>query len=104
MARPGEWEVGQLYLGFSRNGLPVWSQPGGVGTQVFPAQPQGEHSALYSALCQHWFNCYEVYEAFNPYTGNQVALLCCPRCSLINQIIEPYSSYANYEDTPIVVG
>ena len=101
---PGQWAVGQLYLGTDRNGIRVWSQPGGIGTQVFPAQPLGEHSALYTAGCQHWFNCYEIYQADDPYNLVQVKLLCCPLCSFINQIISPAENYEDYQITPIVVG
>lgn len=102
--QPGQFAVGQLYLGTARNGMPTWSQPGGIGTPVFPAQPQGEHSALYTAGCLHWFNVYEIYQVYDPYGLQQVKLLCCPLCSFINQIITPAENYNNYEITPIVTG
>ena len=103
MARPGEFQVGQLYLGPNRYGLPVWSQPDGVGGLVYPQQTQGQKSALYSFGCGHWLNCVEVYSYGDPYEGEEVmALICCPACSFIQQIM-PWSQYINYMDTPLVV-
>jgi len=29
--------------------------------------------------------------------------VCCPVCSYIQEIIDPYENYSNYEITPIVV-
>ena len=117
MAQPGQFQVGQLYKGFLQNGLPFWSQPGGPGTQVFPALPTQfpsqnmgypqvvmAYPSLYVWGCLHPTNTAEIFEVYDPYIGEQVALVCCPLCSYIQQIIVPYSAYSNYEDTPIVVG
>lgn len=116
MARPNQFEVGQLYLGFNRNGLKVWSQPSGQGGLVYPQLPtqfptnyQGyfqvpmSYPALYYSACGHPLNCWEIYEVFDPYAGVQVALVCCPMCSFIQSIFSPAETYWNYEDTPIVV-
>jgi hypothetical protein len=116
MTTATQWTVGVLYLGFYRNGQLVWKQPGGPGTEVFPQAPslfpqvfQGyqqqvmSYPSLYVAGCGHQFNCYEIFEVLSPADGHQVALVCCPTCSFIQQVIDPYSSYQNYEDTPIVV-
>ena len=114
--QPGQFSVGQLYLGFERNGLPVWSQPGGPGTQVFPALPQQfptvnigypsvvmSYPALYYAGCLHPLNCWEIYSYYDPYEEEIMALVCCPMCSYIQQIL-PLATYENYEDVPILVG
>lgn len=116
MAMPGQFAVGQLYGDGLVNGLPFWSQPGGIGTKVFPEQPrkfplqyQGyfqvpmTYPSLYVAGCGHAFNCYAIYEAYDPYGEEQVALVCCPACGYIQEIISPYSDYSNWEITPIVV-
>jgi len=29
--------------------------------------------------------------------------VCCPICSYIQEIIDPYANYQNYMDTPIVI-
>jgi hypothetical protein len=110
-----EWQVGELYLGFNRNGLPVWKQPGGIGTPVFPelptlfpAQFQGYQQAvmsypsLYVLGCTHPSNCLEVYQVFQPSLGTQVALIVCGQCSFIQQILL-LTEYQNYMDVPIVV-
>jgi hypothetical protein len=109
-----EWLVGELYLGFNRNGLPVWTQPvpgGLVYPQLpteFPAVYQGyqqspmSYPALYYLGCGHPSNCLEVFEVYQPSLNDQAALICCGQCSYIQQIML-YSQYTNYEDTPIVV-
>ena len=109
-----EYQVGELYLGTTRNGLPVWKQPipgGLVYPQLpteFPTQYQGYQQApmsypsLYVLGCGHPSNCLEVFEAYQPSLGTQVALICCGQCSFISQILL-YSQYQNYMDVPIVV-
>ena len=116
MALPGQFQVGQLYKGGLINGLPTWQQPGGQGTQVFPALPtqfptnfQGyyqspmSYPSLYVAGCLHPLNCWEVFSVYDPYAEEQMALICCPMCSYIQQVM-PFSEYENYEDVPILVG
>ena len=109
-----EYQVGDLYLGTTRNGLPVWKQPipgGLVYPQLpteFPAQYQGyqqtpmSYPSLYVLGCGHPSNCLEVFEVFQPSLGTQAALICCGQCSFIQQILL-YSEYQNYMDVPIVV-
>lgn len=109
-----EYEVGTLYLGFYRNGLLVWRQPGGPGTPVLPAsqrysperyqgyqQAPMSYPSLYTAGCNHEFNCYEIFQAFQPSLNDQVALICCPRCSYIQEILL-LSVYQSYISTPLV--
>lgn len=116
MAQPGQWQVGQLYKNGLVNGLPVFTQPGGIGTTVYPQAPAlfpqqymgypqvvMNYPSLYVALCGHSFNCYEIFEVIDPYAGVQVALCCCPVCSLIQEIISPYENYSNYQDAPLIV-
>jgi hypothetical protein len=112
---PGQREVGELYLGEYRNGLKVWSQPGGVGTPVFPQLPtqypsqnQGypqvamAYPAQYYLGCGHPSNCLEIFSYYDPYAEEVMALICCGQCSYI-QVIQPYTTYQNYLDVPIVV-
>lgn len=107
--RPGEIVVGMLYGGGLVNGLPVYSQPGGIGTQVVPGMPQflsgqpAVYPSLYAWGCGHRTNTAEIFEVFNPYEGVQQALVCCPICRYVNTIISPYSSYQSYIDTPLVL-
>ena len=115
MALPGQWQVGQLYLGEYRNGLKVWSQPAGQGGLVYPQLPtkfptvyQGyfqtpmAYPSLYISPCGHPLNCWEIYSAYDPYEEEVMALICCPMCSFIAQVM-PLAQYENYEDVPIVV-
>jgi hypothetical protein len=103
-------------------GYPAFTQPGGIGTPTFPAQPSGEDGpvpdpahpgsflqpwtagipdelgqAMWVSGCGHWFNHWEVKEIAS--CGVQVGLMCCPLCGFIQRIISPYSaiqSDANY--------
>lgn len=124
MSLPGQLQVGELYLGFNRNGLPVWRQPGGIGTTVYPQVPTafpwfgganaesvadaglyqwpGAYSAQYFFLCGHPLNCPEVYSYYDPYAEEVMAVITCPLCSLI-QILMPYTQYQSEIDTPLVV-
>jgi hypothetical protein len=114
MPLPGQFAVGQLYGDGLVNGLPFWTQPGGIGTQVFPAQPsqfplqyQGyvqvpmTYPALYQAGCGHRFNCYTVWEVYDPYLQEQMALIACPACGYLQEIMK-YSDFQNYEITPLI--
>lgn len=116
MPQPGQFAVGQLYKGGFINGLRVWTQPDGIGTKVFPQFPTRfpavnigypqvvfSYPSLYVFGCLHSLNCPEIFEVYDPYLDEQMALICCPMCSYIQQII-PHAQYENYEDTPIVVG
>ena len=102
MGQPGFFDVGQLYNSGLVNGQLVWTQPGGEGTQVFPALPtvyppipQGYpqqvfvYQGLYVFGCRHWANTLETFQVYDPYTQLQALLLCCPMCSYIQQIVEP---------------
>ncbi len=115
MAQPGQLQVGQLYKGGLENGLPYWTQPGGVGTlvypqlpRIFPSQNMGypqtpmSYPAMYYSGCGHPLNCWEIYSYYDPYAEEVMALICCPMCSYIQQIV-PYDQYQSYIDTPIVV-
>jgi hypothetical protein len=100
------YQVGQLYNGGIQNGQQIYTQPGGIGTPVFPQPPRvnpppnWKNSAwlpsypyAYIGLltwgCGHWTNTCEAYTVDDPTTGEQAALLCCPVCSYIGYIIEP---------------
>ena len=110
-----QWVVGELYNGGKVNGQQIWTQPGGIGTLVYP-QPQALspeeymgyqqmpmcYPALYCFPCGHYQNVPEVFEAYQPSSGHQVALVCCNQCSYIAQIIDPYSDFQSYIDTPLI--
>jgi hypothetical protein len=124
MSQPGQVVVGQLYLGEYRNGLKVWDQPGGVGTRVYPQPPRVqpwfggqnqeniERDGIYSwplsfpsqyvGGCGHFLNCWEIYSYYDPYAEEVMALVTCPQCSYVQQILT-LEQYQSYLDTPLVV-
>lgn len=122
MARPGEITEGMLYLGGTRNGLPVWRQPGGPGTLVFPQLPTEfpwfggqdaaragsyewpmNYPAQYYFGCGHPLNCAEIYSFADIYNDDTVmAAICCPMCSFIQQLMT-LEQYENYIETPLVI-
>ena len=116
MAYLGELTVGMLYLGTTRNGLPVWSQPV-PGGPVYPQLPSqfswfkpdsgiykwpANYAAQYFFGCGHPLNVPEIYSAYDPYTQVRNAIVCCPMCSYIQQIL-PWAEYEDNQETPLVV-
>ena len=102
-------QIGTIYplatdsiLGQSSLG-PLYTQPGGPGTQVFPQQSLGEKSAPYSFGCGHFFNLPAIWEQYDPATKQQAAIIACPICGYVQRIIEPYSEFLNYIQTPLVI-
>jgi len=97
---PSSFVVGSLYQP-RWNGI-AWSQPGGVGTQVFPTQNVGNFQAypvsgqmwaetgLWTSPCLHWFDSFLIQRDFDEGTQMSVAIQMCPICSLIIRIYEPY--------------
>lgn len=115
--QPGFPDLGSLYKKGLVNGLPVWTQPGGSGTLVFPQfptlypqVPQGfpqspfAYQGLFVFGCGHWANTTEVFEEYDPYTQVRAALCCCPMCSYIQLIVEPADDWWNQFYTLYRVG
>lgn len=70
---------------------PAFTQPGGIGTPVFPAQTTGESVSYWiGPACGHFFNSAEIRSA--TVGGVQVAVVGCPLCRLVFRIISPYSA------------
>jgi hypothetical protein len=100
---PSTANIGSLYQP-NYNGI-HWTQPGGQGTQVFPAQADGQPfvnypvpgqifieagSALWRAGCAHGFDCVRLVKDYDPTTGKHCCLVLCPICSYIINLIEPF--------------
>ncbi len=85
--------LGALYPD-STDVYPVFTQPGGPGTQTFPAQPIGERMGLFNAGCGHWFDAWLVTRSSfldpDTHTVMSVALVLCPLCQFLQQQIIPY--------------
>lgn len=112
--------VGALYIP-NYNGI-AWSQPGGVGTTVFPQQNTGQFwnqpgktfpllgppfaeagQALWISACGHGWDSMWIARDFDSTTNMSAAVCCCPLCSFIVRLLEPYTLLQNYLQVPIVI-
>ena|SRR5882762_8908386 len=98
------WTVGAMYQGGLVSGLPFFTQPGGVGTQVFPsqqnAQPWVEYPVIGEVIneyqpwwppgCLHSVKFWKIYKEFDYVTQLSCALICCPICTYVQRVVEPY--------------
>lgn len=91
---------------------PTWTQPGGQGTPVFPQptdsaagqfEPPTTPTGMYTFGCLHVFNCPRIFKQFDPLKSRDAALICCPMCGYIQDIINPYELYDDYIQNPIIV-
>ena len=92
--------VGALYN--SRWNNIAWTQPSGPGSQVFPTQNVGPwltfpvpgqfwaETGLWTAGCQHWFDDWQIFRDYDDSTHKSAAIQCCPICTYIIAIIEPF--------------
>lgn len=89
-----------LPSGFVGGWLPVYTQPGGIGAQSFPQQQTGSTSqitgvpfevgmGMNTSPCGHWFNNFEI--TFTTVACQQVAVVRCPLCGFLVEIISPAS-------------
>ena len=98
---------GQMAFWGLVNGLPIWSQPGGIGTPVFPQQRMGEQVGMFvMPFCGHWTNSPDIrIMQWNPPSfivgfRAPAAFVMCPLCSCVSRVIYPvaelYSQLSNY--------
>lgn len=110
----------QLYPQY--NGI-AWSQPGGKGTQVFPAQARNAPFTAFPVPgqvidevgmslwnvwgCGHGSDVLRLFKDFDNVAGVSAGCVCCPICSYIQFLIEPYenatSSIASWTNFPIII-
>lgn len=94
-------------------GYPQFTQPGGPGTQTFPAQQTGGSgqtwiegipneigSGMWTLGCGHWFNSLNIVSS--TVAGTTAALLLCPLCHFIGAIVIPYSLIQDPIANPII--
>lgn len=77
-----------------KNYLPPFTQPGGRGTVTFPQEQTGELLGQWMLGCGHSMNNLEIGSASS--CGVQVALILCPLCSYLQNLINPYSAIYSY--------
>lgn len=96
------WQVGLQYDPKWNN--VGWKQPGGIGTQVFPAEVTGQSNQLsqipYNELtgtyifgCGHSANMVLLLVDYDYAADQQVSLICCPLCSFVQRVMEPADAY-----------
>jgi hypothetical protein len=59
--------------------------------------------ALWRAGCGHGFDDWQVFKDYDDSTGKSAAIQCCPICTFIVAIIEPYELIFNVMQYPILV-
>jgi len=115
-------QIGQLQP--QHAGYPTPSQPGGIGTPVTdPTQPctvypnggppptaytpqtnptpYNERAAMFFPGCGHAIRSWEVrWDAVN---GEQMALICCPLCGYLQDILTPEAALSVYQN-PLILG
>lgn len=69
---------------------PKFTQPGGPGTAVFPAQQTGELVGMWFSGCGHSFNAWMV--DCVAVAGVPTAVIMCPVCRFCQRLITPFSS------------
>lgn len=108
--------VGSLYIDNFNN--IAWTQPGGSGTTVYPQQNDGVMTtypvpgqwiseageALWRAGCGHGFDAFMVWKDRDDTENLSAAVVCCPLCSYIIRVIEPYELWTDPILYPILVG
>lgn len=106
------WQLGALYPSGGLNDI-EWQQPGGVGTQVFPAQAMGvdyfstvpfnEFSGLQFSGCGHSLNTPLIQREYDYNEQSSVALICCPLCGYVNNAIYPFEAALDTVYQPMVI-
>ena len=102
-----DFAIGALYV---PGGIPgYFTQPGGIGTQVFPAQVQAssdylsvkpftELTGTYLFGCEHSANEVMVFRSWDYTTNMSVAILACPICTYVQRTIEPFEAAVSGND------
>ena len=107
--------IGSLYIS-DWNGI-AWSQPGGVGTKVFPTLGDGPFTAypvpgqfyspssqaLWILPCGHGVDFPMAFRDYDNVNQSSVCVLCCSICTYILKYIEPYENIDNVLSYPILI-
>lgn len=111
------WQIGAMYGNGYVSGQPFYTQPGGIGTQTFPSQPQAQPWPAWPAAgimmynfggfwlpgCLHWVDFWDIIREFDYGTNSSVALICCPVCKFVQRTIEPFEEWLNPIQQAIIV-
>jgi hypothetical protein len=107
--------IGSLYVQ-NWNGV-TWSQPSGPGTTVYPQQNTGSFGypanqllmqepgqGLWVSSCGHWLDAWQIFRDYDTVAEQSVAIIACPICSNIQQVLSPFESIYDAIQHPIIVG
>lgn len=108
-------QVGTLYI--PRYNNIAWTQPLGPGTTVYPQQNNGAFAnypipgltfveagcSLWLFGCGHGADVIKVFRDYDASTGTSAAVCCCPMCSYLSRIIEPYEMWTDSTQYPILI-
>lgn len=111
------YQVGVMYYGGLKNGQPFYTQPGGPGTQVFPAQPNGQpwpdwpaagemvysFGAWWIPFCLHFVDFWDVIREYDYDNSTSVALITCPVCNIVQAVYTPFEAWLNPIEHSIIV-
>jgi hypothetical protein len=101
------WQIGALYQPGGPNG--IFSQPGGIGTAVYPTQQNSqpwldwpvvgliinEYVPWWSPGCGHSIKTWKVIREWDYETSMSVALVCCEVCTYVQSKVEPFEEWLN---------
>ena len=106
------WEIGALYPPDGLGNI-KWSQPGGVGTMVYPQQqtstdyfsvkPFSELSGMMACPCGHYINSPLVQREYDYTVNDSVALICCEMCGYVCWSISPFEAALSTVNIPQLV-
>jgi hypothetical protein len=112
------WQIGAMYFNGLMNGSPTafFTQPGGVGTQVFPTQYDGpwvdfpisglvisEYTPWWAPGCGHSIRFWKIIRDYDYDTQMSCALITCSVCSFVQNVYEPFEEYLNPTQHAIIV-
>ena len=111
------WQLGTMYFGGKLNGQPFYTQsapfepvyPGpynGVWTD-FPIIGLTINESAYAWWpigCMHAIAAYDIVHEWDYETNMDCALICCPSCRYVQNVIEPFSAWLDPIQHAIIVG
>lgn len=114
------WVEGTMYKNGGDIGPPGaggygYTQPGGPFTPVYPQQTSDPSSVIapfstksvsqatgqLAFVCGHILNMCLVYKDFDYTTNKSCALICCPACTCISSVVEPYEDWLDTFSNPV---
>jgi hypothetical protein len=105
--------IGSLYYPNWNN--IAWSQAT-IGGAVLPGPNDGSFGypqnqilmqesgqGLWTAGCAHWFDDFQIFRDYDTVAQSSAAIQCCPVCSFIIRVYEPYEEIFDTVRFPILV-